>query len=166
MIDETDELPTGSGQALQDIKQTAGDAAAAGKERFAGLREAAQSGLDEARSAAADTSEKAKATAAGEISRTAEGLEAAARELEGSPQHELLQEAADGLKQIARAVEGRSIGELAGELSDFGRRNPLAFLGGAAFAGFALARFARASAPEPGLADPAPGVPFGGSRDA
>ena len=36
---------------------------------------------------------------------------------------------------------------MAGELSEFGRQNPVAYLGGAALVGFALARFARASTP-------------------
>ena len=68
--------------------------------------------------------------------------------MEGSPfQQDLLREAADGLKQIAHAVEGKSIGTMAAELSEFGRQNPVAYLGGAALVGFALARFARASTP-------------------
>jgi len=182
MINENDP-PTGSGQPSQDIRQTAQDAARAGAERLGSLKESAQAGIEDAKSAAVETTERAKTTAADEISRTAEGLEAAARELEGSPQHELLHEAAEGLKQISHALDGKSIGELVSELSDFGRRNPLAYLGGAAFAGFALARFARASAPEagpddaarfratpghgsafpqPARSDPAPGVPYGG----
>ena len=69
--------------------------------------------------------------------------------MDGSPlQQDLLREAADGLKHIAQAVEGKSIGAMVGELSAFGRQNPLAYLSGAALAGFALARFARASAPD------------------
>ena len=68
--------------------------------------------------------------------------------MDGSPlQQDLLREAAAGLKQIAHAVEGKSIGAMAGELSEFGRQNPVAYLGGAALVGFALARFARASTP-------------------
>ena len=68
--------------------------------------------------------------------------------MEGAPfQQDLLREAADGLKQIAHAVEGKSIGTMVGELSEFGRQNPVAYLGGAALVGFALARFARASTP-------------------
>jgi hypothetical protein len=180
MINENDP-PAGSGQPSQDIKRTAQDAARAGAERLGGLKESAQAGIEDAKSAAVETTERAKTTAADEISRTAEGLEAAARELEGSPQHELLHEAAEGLKQISHAIDGKSIGELVSELSDFGRRNPLAYLGGAAFAGFALARFARASAagpddagpfraasghgsdfPRPARTDPTPGVPYGG----
>ena len=112
------------------------------------LRDAARSSLDEAKSTATEKAGEAKAQAADEIARTARGLEAAAEEMEGSPlQQDLLREAADGLKQIAHAVEGKSIGTMAAELSEFGRQNPVAYLGGAALVGFALARFARASTP-------------------
>ena len=113
-----------------------------------GLRDAALSSLDEAKSTATEKADEAKHQAADEIARTARGLEAAAEEMDGSPlQQDLLREAADGLKQIARAVEGKSIGAMAAELSEFGRQNPVAYLGGAALVGFALARFARASTP-------------------
>jgi hypothetical protein len=131
-----------------DVLQTAREAGAAAQERLSGLRDAAQSTLEDAKTAAAEKAGEAKHQAADELARTAHGLEAAAAEMEGSPlQQDLLREAADGLKQIARAVEGKSIGAMVGELSEFGRHNPVAYLGGAALVGFALARFARASTP-------------------
>ena len=129
-----------------DMLQTAHEVGAAAQERLSGLRDAAQSTLDDAKAAAADKAGEAKHQAADELARTAQGLEAAAAEMEGSPlQQDLLREAAGGLKQIARAIEGKSIGAMVGELSQFGRQNPVAYLGGAALVGFALARFARAS---------------------
>jgi hypothetical protein len=131
-----------------DLVQTAREAGAAATERLSDVRDAALSSFEEAKSAAAEKVEETKGQAAGEIARTAQGLEAAAKEMEGSPlQQDLLREAAAGLKQIAHAVEGKSIGAMAGELSEFGRQNPVAYLGGAALVGFALARFARASTP-------------------
>ena len=131
-----------------DLAQTAREARAAAQERLSDLRDTALSSLDEAKSAAAEKVEETKDQAAGEIARTAEGLAAAADEMEGSPfQQDLLREAAAGLKQIAHAVEGKSLGTMATDLSEFGRQNPLAYLGGAALVGFALARFARASTP-------------------
>lgn len=131
-----------------DLVQTAREAGAAAQERLGDLRDAAASSWDEAKSTAAEKVEETKDQAAGEIARTAQGLEAAAEEMEGSPvQQDLLREAAAGLKQIAHAVEGKSLGAMAGELSEFGRQNPVAYLGGAALVGFALARFARASTP-------------------
>jgi hypothetical protein len=132
-----------------DLVQTAREVGTATQERLSDLKDAALSSLDEAKSAATEKVEETKEQAAGEIARTAQGLEAAAAEMEGSPlQQDLLREAAAGLKQIAHAVEGKSIGAMAGELSEFGRQNPVAYLGGAALVGFALARFARASTPE------------------
>ena len=130
-----------------DLVQTAREAGAAATERLSDVRDAALSSFDEAKSAAAEKVEATKEQAADEIARTAQGLEAAAKEMEGSLQQDLLREAAAGLKQIAHAVEGKSIGAMAGELSEFGRQNPVAYLGGAALVGFALARFARASTP-------------------
>jgi hypothetical protein len=131
-----------------DLLQTAREAGDAAKEHLSGVRDAAKSTLEEAKSTATEKAEDTKDLAAGELARTAEGLHAAADRMEGSPfQQDLLREAAGGLRQIAEAVEGKSIGTLAGDLSEFGRQNPMAFLGGAALAGFALARFARASTP-------------------
>jgi hypothetical protein len=134
-----------------ELKERLREAGAEVGARAEGLKETARSTIEEARTAATEKTEAAKGQAAEEISRTARGLAAAADELEGSPlQQDLLREASEGLKQIAQAVQGKSVGELAGDLSDFGRRNPVAFLGGAALAGFALGRFARAAAPSAG----------------
>jgi hypothetical protein len=120
------------------------DAAAHAGER---ARQAGAQVADRARQQATETGEQAKAGAADEMERTAHALEAAADELEGAPmQRELFREAAQGLMDVSSAVRGRSIGEIVEELSAFGRRNPYGFLGGAALAGFAVARFARASA--------------------
>ena len=131
-----------------DLAQTAREAGAAAQEKLGDLRDTALSSLDEAKSAVTEKAEETKDLAAGELARTAEGLHAAADKMEGSPfQQDLLREAGDGLKQIAHAVEGKSIGAMATELSEFGRQNPVAYLGGAALVGFALARFARASTP-------------------
>ncbi len=132
-----------------DLKQTARDVGSAASERLHDLRDAAGSSVENAKSAAADKANEVKGQTADEIGRTAEGLDAAADAMEGSPfQQDLLREAADGLKQLAHAMQGKSIGAMAGDVSEFGRRNPMAYLGGAALAGFALARFARASSPD------------------
>ena len=167
MTEETD-VPTGVAIPADkvgdtDLGQTARDVGSAAKERLHDLRDAAQSSLADAKAAAADKTEEVKGQTADEIARTAQGLEAAADQLEGSPlQQDLLREAAEGLKQIAQAVQGKSIGAMAADLSDFGRRNPLAYLGGAALAGFALARFSRASAQN----HPAASDVSGGSENA
>jgi len=151
MTEATDTMsskPATVGQ--NDLSNTLREAKDAAGAQFEEAKQTARSALTDAQSAAADKGEEMKGVAADEIARTARGLEAAAAELDGSPlQQDLLREAAEGLKQISSAVQGKSIGTMVEDLSEFGRRNPLAYLGGAALAGFALARFARASAPEP-----------------
>ena len=133
----------------EDLAQTARVVGSAARESLHDLRDAAQSGLEDVKSTAADKTDEVKGQTADEIARTARGLEAAANEMEGSSlQQDLLREAADGLKHIAQAIQGKSVGAMVGDLSEFGRQNPLAYLGGAALVGFALARFARASSPE------------------
>ena len=64
---------------------------------------------------------------------------------DGSPQARAFAQIADGLADAADAVRNRDVNELAGDLTGFARRNPLAFLGGAALLGFAATRFAKAS---------------------
>ena len=51
------------------------------------------------------------------------------------------------------------VGDIVSDLAGFGRRNPVAYLGGATLAGFALARLAQASAP-----DSETGSPEGGAQ--
>lgn len=122
------------------------EAGAAAKETANDLRRQAEAGVDKATQRVSDEAERGKNRAAGAVADTAGALEeAAASAKEGSPQQQLLSEAARGLSSIADRIEGRSVGEMVGDLSDFARRNPVAFLGGAALAGFAISRFARAS---------------------
>jgi hypothetical protein len=133
-----------------NLKQTGQEALGAARERADDLQHRAAKAVGDMGVAAQERTEAAKGRAAEEINRTADGLEAAAKDLEGSPlPQDLLREAAGGLRQLSQAVSGRSIGELTSDLSDFARRNPVGFLGGAALAGFAMARFVRADRPGP-----------------
>ena len=156
MIDDNDVRDPSPPEHQSNLTDSAREAGQEARRRAAGVQEAAGEALSDAKESAQEKAESVKGQAADEIERTAHGLEAAADELGDAPlQQELLREAADGLSQLARTVQNKSLGALVGDLSDFGRQNPVAYLGGAALAGFALARFARASAPEParGFAD-------------
>lgn len=102
-------------------------------------------GLGAARDAAAEHADATIDRAAEEVARTARALGEAAGGLEGGMPQGLLREASQGLERLSGAMRGRSASELIGDLSDFGRRNPSAFLGLATVAGFALARFGVAS---------------------
>lgn len=121
------------------------------------IRDTARQTADDMRRHATDMAGGAKDHAAGEANKVADALRDAARNLsDGSPQARALSQIADGLANAASSVEGRDIGELTQDLTQFARRNPVAFLGGAALLGFAASRFARASTaprPEEGLSD-------------
>ncbi|MDR6307917.1 hypothetical protein [Pacificitalea manganoxidans] len=109
-----------------------------------------------ARSEAESRAESAKDSAASEISGIADGLRKAAESMRsGSPQERTFGQIAESLADASDAVRDRDIGELASEVSNFARRNPLAFLGGAALAGFAVTRFAKAGTPQPAVSSPA-----------
>ncbi len=78
--------------------------------------------------------------------RFAETLRRAAEEPEpGSVQSRVMSAVAGGVSSAANALHGRSVSEIAADVRALARRNPGAFAAGAAIAGFALARFLRAS---------------------
>lgn len=64
-----------------------------------------------------------------------------------SPASRMARKAADGLEEFSRGLEGKDPGDLLNDVRDFGRRNPMAFIGGAVLIGLALGRFVRASEP-------------------
>ena len=126
----------------------------------AGFRRQASQAADEAKSAAASIAEQArtrlndivdqqKAAGADKISGVAKAVHSAAGDLdETSPQlGRLVRTAADSVERIAEDVRSRDIGEVFNSLADFGRRQPVAFFGGAVVAGFMLARFFKSDAP-------------------
>ncbi|QPM92497.1 hypothetical protein [Pseudooceanicola algae] len=90
--------------------------------------------------------DRAKSGVASELSGIASALGTAADELRhGSPQEQVFGQVAKGLSGVSDAIRDRDLAEIASDVSAFARRNPLGFLGGAALAGFAATRFAKAS---------------------
>jgi hypothetical protein len=135
----------------ENLSGTAEKAQEAVKRQGGRLAEEARGVAEDAKAAAASKAEETKSRTAEEFARTAHALETAAEELgESSAQREILRRAAAGLQDVSDIIRGRSFGEMVDELTRFGRRNPAVLLGGAALAGFALARFGRASAPDRG----------------
>jgi len=92
-------------------------------------------------------SEQKKQAGAQQINDMAKAVHNAADELtEQMPKAaELVHGAASRLEQGAGALRERSIGELVNGLTDFGRKDPLAFFGSAMVAGFAISRFLKSS---------------------
>ncbi len=106
--------------------------------------------VDAAQERAAGFAEEQKEAGAEQADSLARAVHRAADELQGtSPQiARYVHEAASSVDHLARALRDRSPGELIGGVEDLARRQPVAFFGAAVLAGFALARFARSSAPD------------------
>lgn len=113
------------------------------------LRDEAANRLAQARDAAvtgaAAGAENAKNRAADEVSSVATALRRASHELRaGSPQERSFGQVAEVLAEMSDGLRDKDLRDLVSEASGYARRNPMAFLGGAALLGFAAARFAKA----------------------
>jgi hypothetical protein len=89
-----------------------------------------------------------KDAAAGRIEGVAQALRSASDDLEQRGQPMVAQysrQVAEGLESMANWVSRRNIDDLVGGVEDFARQRPVAFMGGAMVAGFALARFMKSS---------------------
>lgn len=110
------------------------------------LKSGAQDVAQRASAEAAQYADQAKGAAADEVKGVASALRTAADEMRsGSPQERTMSQIAEGLADVSDSMRDKDLGEMVGTVSDFARRNPLAFLGGAALIGFAATRFAKAS---------------------
>ena len=120
-------------------EETARDLGHEARDQAVGLRDAA---VEHGRARA----ESAKDDFAGEVSSVGAALRRASSELrDGSPQSRAFASLADSVSDLADGMRDRNPSQMIDELSEFGRRNPAAFLGGAALLGFAAVRMARAS---------------------
>lgn len=137
-------------QARTELDRAADEAQSRGQAIAEEARSEAARLAGQAQSAAEAKAEEYKGQAAGEMNRMATALRDAGSDLrEGTPQERAISSMADNLADAADAVANRDLGSLMGDAAAFARRNPSAFLGGAALLGFAAARFAKASARNP-----------------
>ncbi len=135
--------PTTPGAGTSADQQHAADVAS---DAAADVKQTAKDMADSAKAEAAARAGAARDSMAEEVSDFASALRTAAGELRsGSPQERTLGQIAEGLADASDTIRNKDLGEAARDISDFARRNPLAFLGGAALVGFAATRFAKAS---------------------
>lgn len=118
----------------KDVAGKAKDEAVAfAEDAAATVRETAVDGADAARETLADTGDR--------LART---LQDTADDIQGVGA-KVMSGAAGGLSTAANTLRSHSVDDLLGAAKDFAKRHPGAFAAGAAVAGFALARFFRAS---------------------
>lgn len=99
---------------------------------------------------ATERAEQAKEDLADQVSSVGNAFRRASDDLRsGSPQEQVFGHAANSIADLADGIRGKDFSTIIDDVSDLARRNPLAFLGGAALLGFAGARLARASQKRP-----------------
>ncbi len=124
------------------------------------LRGQASQAADEAKGTASTLAEQArlrlneivgqqKSAGADKIAGVAKAAHSAAEDLDKTNPHmaRLVRIAADNVDRVAEDVRSRDIGQVFATLADFGRRQPVAFFGGAVLGGFLLSRFLKSDAP-------------------
>lgn len=137
----------GEDKTIREQARSMGSDAAEGAQNIAEeVREQVREGVAYAREEAERQARDGVHYGADQVARTATALRTAAEELDGTFQGEIFGHAADGLQSLSDDIRDKSIGEIIGDVAVYARRHPVTYLGGAALAGFALARFARASA--------------------
>lgn len=132
----------GAGQTASDFRQQASQAADEAKGVAASIAEQARARLNE-------IIEQQKTAGADKIAGVAKAAHSAAGDLDKTnPQlGRLVRTAADNVDRIAEDVRSRDLGDVLATLADFGRRQPVAFFGGAVVAGFLVARFFKSDVP-------------------
>lgn len=138
------ELNEGLSRAKGDLDAISEQAAADVRE----LGQQAQGKLDEATENAKSFAGTQKDLAANQMKGVADALSKVASELEGTDQQDIgryARDLANGLSNFGKQIESRDVDDLLAAAQDFGRSQPVAFLGMAALAGFAASRFAMAS---------------------
>jgi hemerythrin superfamily protein len=93
---------------------------------------------------------------ADQIGSVAEALHHTAQQLGDQDQHALAQytdQAAEGLERFSHRLRERGISSVVDQVEGFARRQPMAFIGGAALLGFLASRFLKSSAQRRHLSD-------------
>jgi len=112
------------------------------------VKETVQDVAHKATDKAAEVAERQKSYAADQIGRIAGALERVGEELKSEDAAAIggyTSQLGASARQFADKVKDKNFSEIAGVAEDFGRRQPLAFLGLAAVAGLAASRFLMAS---------------------
>ena len=134
------ELTSTAKEAVESVKVEAVN-------QFGNLKEQAQSQLSDATEKAKSFAGEQKDAAGDQLSGVADAISKVANELQDQPAIAgYANELAGGIKRVSETVKNRNVDELLAMAEDFGRTQPVAFLGAAALAGFVASRFVLSSA--------------------
>jgi aspartokinase len=142
--DLKEKLTATAGKARETAAAAMDVASEAGRTVKTEVKAHAADTLNTVREAAGERAEVARDTLVSAGERLAETLETEAQAVDGIPSR-LLTGLADGVTTVTDGLRGRTLGDLLADAQGYARRHPGTFAVGAAVAGFALARFLRAS---------------------
>lgn len=138
----SEQKSSSSSNPMGDLKDKAG-------EDIRQVREFAEDKAHKALEATTEMASDQKNMVARKLGAVAAALEKVGAELEGGDEAGIgkyARQIGGSAKQMAEDLEGKDMSEVVSIAEDFGRRQPVAFLGLAALAGFAASRFVTASA--------------------
>ena len=166
----TDSSHTGRG--MEAAKDNAEHLTERVKDRAADLKRQAKDAVHDMSVRARSAADEQKNVAAERVGGVARALRVASDDLHDQGQSLVAgysRQVAEGLESMAQSFSRRSLGDLVEGVEDFARERPVAVLGGAMVAGFALARFMKSSAgrrSEQGAGRPAATSPAAGAMPA
>ena len=137
-----------SGTATEALRSTAEQVTERIKEKAGELKQQAKDTAQEMRDRARSAADQQKHAAVGRVEGIAHALRTASDELRDQGQPivaEYSRYAAEGLESMAQSLDRRQVGDFVNGIEQFARERPVAFIGGAMVAGFALARFMKSS---------------------
>lgn len=118
------------------------------KHQVASLKEEAGNQLGEVTEKAKSLAAEQKDLLAGQIGGIVDAIDKVAIELEGSDATSAgyVRTIADGARKLSSTISDNDVDDIISMAQNFGRQQPVAFMGAAALLGFAASRFALASA--------------------
>ena len=137
-----------SASAPEALRSTAEQVTERIKDKASELKQQAKETAQDVRQRARSAADQQKHAAVGRVEGIAHALRTASDELRDQGQPivaEYSRYAAEGLESMAQSLDRRQVGDFVNGIEQFARERPVAFIGGAMVAGFALARFMKSS---------------------
>jgi hypothetical protein len=142
-----DKLRTDAQNLSDAAQQTVATVKAEASEQLGAIKEEAQSQFADATEKAKGFVGEQKDVAGDQLGTVANAISKVADELQDQPVvAEYAHDLADGIRRVSDTVKNNNVDELLAMAEDFGRTQPVAFLGAAALAGFVASRFVLSSA--------------------
>ncbi len=149
---ETRRTASGTAQSTVSTPAAGGSLKEKASEDWQAAKSMAQGELSHATERAKEAAEGQKTYAAERLGGLATAMQKVGDELAQGDQPEVgryARQIGSSIQRFAGDLRGKDMGEIAAMAEDYGRRQPAAFLGIAALAGFAASRFLTASADRP-----------------